>query len=178
MYRLYKILYIPITITGDTFIPTSATTFTIDLEVLRKFNKEVDKGNRSEVVTRLLRNYVEDNSTDKDSVEDQIKELKSDLDEIDSTIREMKSKKSNVKNRVERLKDRKKELEHKQNEENKLEDFFDEQIDKFSRHKGDFEDFKTEYSGIYDLFSNRFDLDMEKPEFWDRFEDEIRERNK
>lgn len=155
-------------------IGKETVTFSIDSHLMEKLRQKEKSGNRSKIVEDLLENYVETESKDSvKGIERTVKDLKVQINENKNKIQELKAETSNYKNQISTLNKKKQELKKKKRNLQELDKFFEDQREKFESYRGDFEEFKKEYPGIYDLFDNKVNLDLEKSEFWNRFEDEI-----
>ena len=155
------------------------TTFTLDSELMEKFQNQVQHGKRSETINQLIKKYVEtENINSKTGVEKQIQHKKQEIEKIETKITELKSKKSNLENDIDLLNKRKNELDSLETRKQVIESFFEDQKEKMKRNNLQFDEFREEFeSGVFDLFDKKYDFDLGKTEFWKMFEKYIDEGN-
>jgi len=149
----------------------SVLNFTVDTEIADEFKKEINVGNRSEKIEELIQGYISSNNYD--SLEARISEIDSKIEDSNSKIQKEKSKISSLKSEKISLENKLEKKKEKEKEMQKFKEFAVDQRDKFERFNGSFSEFREEYPGLYNLYNNKADGDLNETNFWSKLEKEF-----
>jgi len=153
------------------------TNFTISQETLRKFKQEVPTGKRSQVVNKLLDNYIQKPGQDTSEKQERLQEIENKKIEIQQEIQDLKAQLADLRNEESSLRQAIEQEQKAEMKEQKIANFVGDMVRKFGR--SDVRDPETWFSdygqGNLDKLENVHGVDLELQELRERFLSRIEE---
>lgn len=151
-------------------------TYTIDSKIEKQFSEATDEGEKSQLLENFMRQYVENNSSDLDQIEEKINTLENDIYQLKQERSRIDEEIAEKKNEIIQLESQQKAQEKKEKEKINIDEVIDDHIlnNKYKfRKMGSLETIKKERPKIPVLFENKYNIDMDRGKFWAKFEDRL-----
>lgn len=151
------------------------TNFTLSEQTLRKFKEEVPDGQRSQVVNKLVDNYVGKPAEGTSEKREKLQEVQNEQIEVEEEIQDLKSQLAQLRNEESALRESIKQEEKAEKQKQKVSDFVGHMVEKFER--SDYkkpEDWFSDYgSGNREKLKNTQGVDLDMDELRQKFYDSV-----